>query len=396
MDLKLDSSEKKFRDDVRSWLHDNVPREPRPADSAEMAAFDRAWQKKQREGGWAGINWPTEYGGRGLTLVQQLIWYEEYARAQAPHVGTSFIGLSQAGPTLILAGSEAQKAKHLPAILRGEEVWCQGFSEPGAGSDLAALQTRATISGDELIVSGQKIWTSYAHIADYQELLVRTDPASRRHRGLSWVICDMKTPGISVRPILTMSGRLHFCEVFFDEVRVPLSNVVGGLNNGWKVAMSTLAWERGTAFIAEQVDLSRVVDRLIEEARHALGPDGRRAAIAHEDLAENLAAARAEVRTLRAMTIASVSRIARTGIPGPEASIIRLYFSELYQRVRKLALRIAGPNAMDAGGGSAGEGWGWSYIDSFRYTIAAGTSEIQRNIIGEQILGLPRARRSPN
>jgi alkylation response protein AidB-like acyl-CoA dehydrogenase len=390
MELRLNTHEAHFRDEVRSWLHDNTPRERRPPEGEEMARFDASWQRKQYDGGWAGINWPTEYGGRGLPLMQQLIWYEEYARAGAPHAGTSFIGLTHAGPTLIASAGDLLNAQHLPGILRGESIWCQGFSEPGAGSDLAALRTRGTVSGNELVVSGQKIWTSFAHLAQYQELLVRTDPDSTRHRGLSWVICDMKSPGISVRPIRTMSGRLHFCEVFYDDVRIALSNVVGGLGNGWQVAMSTLAWERGTAFITEQVELARAVDQLIEDARHSIGPDGRRTAIEHEDLAEQLAGVRAEVRALKAMTIASVSRIERTGLPGPEASIIRLYFSEIYQRVRRLALRVVGPGVIDTGG--AADGWGWSYIDSFRYTIAAGTAEIQRNIIGERILGLPRAR----
>lgn len=390
MDLMLDAGERRFRDEVRGWLHEHVPRGPRPPEGPELAAFDQAWQRTQFDAGWAGINWPVEYGGRGLTLVQQLIWYEEYARARAPHVGVNFIGLAHAGPTLMDSGTEALRQQHLRRILRGDEIWCQGFSEPGAGSDLAALRTRGVVDGEHLVVSGQKIWTSFAHLADWQELLVRTEAGSERHRGLSWVICDMRAPGITVRPLRTMSGRLHFCEVFYDEVRIPLANVVGGLGNGWRVAMATLAWERGTAFVAEQVELARTVDQLVEEARHVTGPDGVRPAIAHEELATRLAAARAEVRALRAMTVASVSRIAASGVPGPEASIIRLYFSELVQRVRRLALQVAGPRAIEAGSGH--EGWGWSYVDGFRYTIAAGTSEIQRNIIGERILGLPRGR----
>jgi alkylation response protein AidB-like acyl-CoA dehydrogenase len=391
MNLTLDAEECRFRDEVRGWLHGHVPRGPRPQEGRELAAFDQAWQRTQFDAGWAGINWPVEYGGRGLSLVQQLIWYEEYARARAPHAGTSFIGVAHAGPTLIASGSEALKQKHLRRILRGDETWCQGFSEPGAGSDLAAIRTRGVVDGDHLVVSGQKVWTSYAHLADVQELLVRTDPGSERHRGLSWVVCDMRTPGITVRPLRTISGRLHFCEVFYDEVRIPLAHVVGGLGNGWRVAMATLAWERGTAFVAEQVELARTVDELIAEARHATGPDGVRPAIAHEELATELAAARAGVRALRAMTVASVSRIAASGgVPGPEASMIRLYFSELLQRVRRLALQVAGPRAIETGDGQ--DGWGWSYVDGFRYTIAAGTSEIQRNIIGERILGLPRGR----
>ena len=390
MKLLLDADETRFRDEVRAWLHEHVPRGARPAEGPELAAFDQAWQRQQYDAGWAGINWPTAHGGRGLSLSQQLIWYEEYARASAPHIGVNFIGLAHAGPALMDSGSEALRQRHLGRILRGEEIWCQGFSEPGAGSDLAAVATRGVVDGEHLVVTGQKIWTSFAQLADWQELLVRTDPASQRHKGLSWVVCDMRTPGITVRPLRTMSGRWHFAEVFYDEVRIPLAHVVGGLGNGWKVAMDTLAWERGTAFVAEQIELARAVDRLVEDARHATGPDGHRPAIAHEDIAEQLAELRAQVRALRAMTMASISRIAATGLPGPEASIIRLYFSELYQRVRRLALRVSGADAL-AHGDDHGA-WGWSYVDSFRYTIAAGTSQIQRNIIGERILGLPRLR----
>lgn len=390
MELRLAPEELRFREQVRAWLHEHAPRAARPAEGREQADFDTAWQKQQFDAGWAGINWPKEHGGCGLSLIQQLIWHEEYARAAAAPLGVNLIGLTHAGPTLIGSGTAALKKSHLERILRGESIWCQGFSEPGAGSDLAALRTHAVIDGDSLIINGQKIWTSYAHVADHQELLVRTDAGSERHRGISWVICDMNSPGITVRPIRTISGRLHFCEVFYDDVRVPLSNVVGGINEGWRVAMSTLAWERGTSFIGEQVELERTVDQLIDEARLQTGPDGRRPAIEHEDYAEQLATLRAEVRALRAMTLASVSRIAKTGIPGPEASMIRLYFSELLQRIRRLATRLAGPASLDVGSGA--EGWGWSYVDGFRYTIAAGTSEIQRNIIGERILGLPRGR----
>jgi alkylation response protein AidB-like acyl-CoA dehydrogenase len=388
MNLTPDAEERRFRDEVRTWLQAHIPREPRPVEGPGMAAFDQAWQRRQFDGGWAGIHWPVAYGGRGLSVLQQLIWYEEYALAEAPNLGSNFIGLQHAGPTLIDSGSEALKQRHLGRILRGEEIWCQGFSEPGAGSDLAALRTRAVVDGDHLVVTGQKIWTSYAHVSHVQELLVRTDPGAQRHRGLSWVVCDLTTPGITVRPLRTISGRVHFCEVFYDGARIPLANVVGGLNNGWRVAMSTLAWERGTAFISEQVELARMVDHLVEAARSRIGPDGERPAIEHDELREQLAAARAEVRALRSMTVASVSRIAQTGIPGAEASIIRLYFSELLQRVRRLSLRVLGAQAMEAGAGF--EGWGWSYVDAFRYTIAAGTAEIQRNIIGERILGLPK------
>src|SRR5579875_882482 len=226
------------------------------------------------DAGWAGIAWPKAYGGRGATLMEQLIWFEEYARADAPDLSTLFVGLNHDGPTLMACGTEAQKAYHLPRILRGEVVWCQGFSEPNAGSDLAALQTRAVIDGDHLVVTGQKIWTSFGHVAEFQELLVRTDPEAPKHKGITWVICEMNRPGIEIRPIKTLAGNSDFCEVFYDGVRIPLANVVGRLNDGWRVAMATLSFERGTAFVPEQVRLARRVEELAELARTVPGPRG--------------------------------------------------------------------------------------------------------------------------
>src|SRR5262249_9922076 len=217
--------EEAFRADARAWLEANVPREPRPesADLTARRAYDMAWQRRMYDAGWAGINWPKEYGGRGATLMEQLIWYEEYARVGAPDVTTGFVGLKHAGPTLIACGSEEQKAYHLPRSVRGDVVWCHGFSEPNAGSDLASLQTRAEIVGDHLVVNGQKIWTSFGHVAEFQELLVRTDPnAARPHAGITWVICPMDAPGLDIRPIKTLAGNSDFCEVFYDNVRIPL------------------------------------------------------------------------------------------------------------------------------------------------------------------------------
>src|SRR5207248_2236182 len=269
------------------------------------------------------------HGGRGATLMEQLVWCEEYARAGAPDISTLFVGLNHAGPTLVACGTEEQKAAHLPPLLRGEVIWCQGFSEPNAGSDLASLQTRAVVEGDVLVVSGQKVWTSFAHVAQFQELLVRTDPEAPRHRGITWVICPMDAPGIEIRPITTLTGESDFCEVFYDHVKIPLRNVVGQLNDGWRVAMATLSFERGTAFLAEQVRLSRRVDELVALAQTTPGPRGRRRAIDGGEMARRLARACAEVDALRAMTYRSVSLAARTGVPGAEASMIRLFFSEL-------------------------------------------------------------------
>jgi alkylation response protein AidB-like acyl-CoA dehydrogenase len=391
MNLDVSPAERDFRDRARTWLAEHAPREQPPADPRGAQQFELAWQALQFEGGWAGVSWPVEYGGGGLSLAEQLIWYEEYALAGAPAPRTTFVGLRHAGPTLILRGTAEQKARHLPAILRGELTWCQGFSEPGAGSDLAALRTRAIIDGDHFVVTGQKIWTSYADVATFQELLVRTDPGAPRHRGITWVICDMGSPGIEVRPIRTLAGPSEFCEVFYDEVRVPLSNVVGDLNDGWSVAMSTLSFERGTAFIAEQVALERTVIELADVARNVVGPDGRRPAIADDEIARRLGRARAEVSALRAMTLAAVSRSASEDQPGPEASMIRVLYGELEQRIGKLAVDVVGPDsAAVVGLAPRPHTWAYDYLWSFQATIAAGSKDIQRNIVGERVLGLPR------
>lgn len=390
MDLTWTAAQQEFREEVRTWLAEHVPKEPRPEDKAAGNAFDLAWQRAQFDGGWAGISWPTQFGGRGLDLIEQLIWHEEYALAGAPDVGTCLVGLTQAGPTLILTGDTEQQNQHLLPILRGEVTWCQGFSEPEAGSDLASLRTRAAIDGDDLVINGRKIWTSYGDLADYQELLVRTDPDAPRHHGISWVICDMRAPGIDVRPIETLHGERHFCEITYDNVRVPLRNVVGKLGEGWSVATATLSFERGTAFMADQIRLARRVDDLTEMARRTPAADGRRRAIDDDDIAHRLGRIRAEVAALRAMTYANVSRVGRQDRPGAESSIIRLYYSEAWQRLYRLGVAIAGDAAVQFDRHDPDGQWPWENLNSLRATIAAGTKDIQRNIIGERLLGLPR------
>jgi len=394
MNLDLTAEEQAFREEARDWLRSNLPTDERPPEGQEMREFDLAWQRTLFDGGWAGINWPTEFGGRGLSDIQQMIWYEEFAKADPPFTlanSCTFVANMHGGPTLIVNGTDEQKAEYLPQILKGEKVWCQGFSEPGAGSDLAGLSTKAEIDGDHLVVTGQKTWTSYAHVADLQELLVRTDPDAPKHKGITWVVCDMRTPGIEIRPIQTMSHVTDFAEVFYDEVRIPLANVVGGINNGWRTAMSTLSFERGTGFMADQVELASTVERLVELARVRTGPDGRRPAIQDDEIRRRLAVARAEVAALKAMTIAGISRTARSGMPGPEGSMIRLFHGELHQRVYQLALDIVGPEALRLTPVD-GEGvWTGPYLQSFAYTIGGGTTDIQRNIVGERVLGLPRA-----
>jgi alkylation response protein AidB-like acyl-CoA dehydrogenase len=389
VELRFSPAEEAFRAEARAWLEANKPRTPRPRDLRARRDYDLAWQRRMYEGGWAGIAWPREYGGRGATLMEQLVWFEEYARAGAPENSTLFVGLNHAGPTLVACGTPEQKAYHLPRIIRGDVVWCQGFSEPNAGSDLASLQTRAVIDGDDLVVNGQKIWTSFGHVAEFQELLVRTDPEAPRHRGISWVICPMDAPGIDIRPITTLVGESDFCEVFYDNVRIPLANVVGQLNDGWRVAMATLSFERGTAFLSEQVRLARRVDELIAVARTTSGPSGRRA-LDDDEIARRLARARAEVDAMRAMSYRSISLAARTGMPGAEASVIRLFFSELIQRIDVLAMDIVGPGAAEATEDSDAARWVHSYLTGLSQTIGGGTKDIQRNIIGDRYLGLPR------
>jgi len=367
-----------FRIEARDWLRANKPNHIAPLEGPESRHYVLDWQRRQYEGGWAGLTWPREYGGRSLSVAEQIVWFEEYARAGAPSThNASFVGLNHAGPTLIACGTDEQKAFHLPKILSGEAIWCQGFSEPGSGSDLASLRTKGRIEGDELIVDGQKIWSSYADIADFQELLVRTDPDSKRHAGISWVICPMNLPGITVRPIRTMAGPSKFCEVFYDHVRLPLKDaVVGGLNNGWKTAMATLGFERGTASLALQIKLIEQVDVLARDCGDAM-------------LAPRIADLRADAAALKAMSYSFALAAAASGTPGPEGSLIRLFFAELSRRVSEAAVDLYGIGSSELAGD---HGWAYDYLEAYSETIAGGTAEIQRNIIGERVLGLPRGK----
>jgi alkylation response protein AidB-like acyl-CoA dehydrogenase len=388
MDLELSAEDRAFREKAATWLHEHVPKERRPEDYPAAWEFDRAWQRAQYDGGWAGISWPAEFAGLGLSLLRQMLWFEQYAIAGGPFIGSCFVGINHAGPTLIHNASPDLQAEHLPPILRGDLTWCQGFSEPGAGSDLAGIRTRAVIDGDDLVVTGSKIWTSYAHVARYQELIVRTDPDSVRHKGLTWVICDMTLPGVTIRPIELINNTMDFCEVFYDEARIPLTNVVGGIGNGWATAMSTLSFERGTGFMAEQVDLARVVEELHDLAKERPGPGGRRRAIDNDDIAERLGYARAEVAALRAMTYASVSETEKTGVPSASGSMIRFYFGELNQRVQALAMDIMGTDSL--GRDESVDYGGPAYLWAWASTVGGGTADIQRNIVAQRVLGLPR------
>ena len=381
MRITESAEEAEFREEVRDWLEANVPREPRPSEGGDAQRdFDVAWRRRQYDGGWGHIAWPEAYGGRGLPLARQLIWYEESARAGAPEHTNNvfFVALQHAGPTLIARATEEQQAFHLPRILKGEAIWCQGFSEPGAGSDLAAIRTRGVVDGDSLVITGQKIWTSYAVHASYQELLIRTESGTERHGGLTFVICDMKAPGIEVRPIRNIAGGEDFCEVFYDEARLPLSSVVGGLGNGWNVAMSLLGFERGAASFPVAIETAARVEELIEYMDSTRLDRWR-----DSEVGARLAQARADAASLKAMVYLLIARNA-----GPaEGSYVRLSMAELTKRISALAMDILGPAALDR---DALGGWPRRYLDDFKTTIAAGTSQIQRNIIGERVLGLPR------
>jgi alkylation response protein AidB-like acyl-CoA dehydrogenase len=375
----MSSSIAEFRREARAWLSANVPASQPPADGPSSRDFVLAWQKRQAEGGWAGIAWPKEVGGRGASVLEQIVWFEEYARARAPSpLDPSFVGLNHAGPTLIACGSPEQKAKHLPRILGGQDIWCQGFSEPGAGSDLAGIRTRGRVEGDELVIDGQKIWSSYADIADWQELLIRTDPEAKTSGALTWVICPMDAPGLTVRPIKTIAGPSKYCEVFYDGVRIPLSNVVGGLGAGWATAMSTLAFERGTASLALLIGLTQRVEELL-----AACPTDR------AEMRARLARLRAEGASIRAMAYRFALDCADT-VPDSGGSIVRLSFAELGQKVTAAAVDLFDIDAPEVVGD---HGAGYHYLDAFSETIAGGTAEIQRNIIAERVLGLPKGPR---
>jgi alkylation response protein AidB-like acyl-CoA dehydrogenase len=394
MDLNLTTEELQFRDELRGWLSANVPKdwnEWREKPLEDSFPYLRTWQRKLHDGGWAAVSWPKEYGGRSASLMLQAIFWEEMARVEAPPMANS-LGLGLIGPTIIAYGTEAQKKRYIPKILSAEEIWCQGFSEPNAGSDLAGLQTEARLDGDSYIVNGQKVWTSYGWVGDWCELVVRTDPAAPKHKGLTVLLVDMKTPGVDVRPLRQMTGESEFNEIFFRDVRVPAANVLGKVNDGWNVAISTLMHERGAYGARLHLLFKRNIDRLIELS-HTVQRNGQPAA---QDalIRQKLAQCYAEIEIMRHNQMRAFSRITATGVPGPEGSILKIFWSELNQRVQQIAQELLGPYGQLLGtdGRAVDHGiWSYGYLRSRGNTIEAGTSEIQRNIIGHFVLGLPRS-----
>jgi alkylation response protein AidB-like acyl-CoA dehydrogenase len=387
MDLSYTPAEERFRDELRAWL-DAHPPGPAPEQLEEWVAYGKRWQRALYDAGWCGVHWPREYGGRGASLVEQIIFQEEMARAGTPQL-INLAGLTMGGPVLIAHGTEAQKRRHLQAILSADEIWCQGFSEPNAGSDLAALKTRAVLDGDTFVVSGQKVWTSFARYADWCMLLVRTDPQAPKHKGITFLLVDMRSPGVTVRPLRQITGEEDFNEVFFEDVRVPRANVVGTLNGGWDIAIATLMHERQTLTFSRQLQSRVALNQLLALSRRY--PPGEPAA-AQPRQRQKLAAAYIESEAMRYTALRNLTRVLRGGTPGPEGSIEKLFWSEMYQRQLEIALRMAGPASqlLEGSPHAVDDGrWPHLYLYARGRTIAAGSSEVQRNIIAERVLGLP-------
>jgi alkylation response protein AidB-like acyl-CoA dehydrogenase len=386
MDLSFTAQEETFAREVRAWLAEHVEVPPRFESIADEVDFGRRWQAQLAQGRWVGIHWPREYGGRGASPVQVAIFNMEYARSRALQP-INRVGINLAGPTLLAHGTDAQKERWLPAILTADEIWCQLFSEPDAGSDLASLQTRAVRVDNGWLVSGQKVWTSYAQFARWGICLARTDPEAPKHKGISYLVVDMQAPGIEIRPLVQITGDAEFNEVFFDEVFVPDDHLVGALHNGWVVANTTLAHERGTAFpFKEQVVHEVYLDELWQLASDA-------GLLDDVETADALAQSYVELRVLRLHNWRTLSRLTKGIEPGPESSVTKLAWTDMTQGLSTRALDVVGRAAplwwgadRNPGSGFWQRQWLWSKAAS----IAGGTSEVQKTIIGDRMLGLPR------
>ncbi len=397
MDFSLTPAQEAFRERVRSWLEQSIPRDwvrratgssevPRP----EAYQLLREWQRRLYDAGFIGLTWPKEYGGQGLTFVEEMILHQEMAILKAPPI-LNVLGVGMAGPTIVAYGTEEQKRRYPARILSAEEIWCQGYSEPNAGSDLASLQTRAVRDGDHWIINGQKVWTSLAHIADWMMLLARTDPDAPKHKGITYFLLDMKLPGVTVKPLRQITGDAEFNEVFFDNVRVHESQVLGGVNNGWPVGLTTLMYERLALGFGLQVRLRIALDGLVDMARHV--EKGGRPTTKDAILRQKIAQLWIETESLKYTGARAVTKLLRGELPGPEASAGKVVWVDVHQRLQELAMDIQGPYAqLVAGSDRAIENgvWQYSFLRSRANSIEGGTTEIQKNIIGERVLGLPK------
>jgi alkylation response protein AidB-like acyl-CoA dehydrogenase len=397
VELTLTPDEERIRAELGAWLDEHLPegwgtpafRYPR--DPAARLQWFRDWQSGMDRGGWVAINWPREHGGRSATLMEQVVYQTELARRKVPAL-VGHIGLSICGPTIIVHGTPEQRAQFLAPMRSGEHIWCEGFSEPDAGSDLAGLKTRGEIDGDELVINGQKIWTSGAEIADWMFALVRTDPDAPKRQGISFVLVPMDADGLEIRPIRQIGGDSGFNEVFFTDVRVPLANVVGPLHGGWGVARTTLSHERSTLFMASQLRLSQTFDEIVALTKRTADVDGRPRA-SDPELRRRLARAWIAAQLSRISGARNLGRVLAGDEPGPEGAVMKLFGQESEQKLYELALDVAGPwGLLDKGADAAPDGGKWllGYLRTRASTIGGGTSEIQRNILGERVLGLPR------
>jgi len=397
MDFTLTPEQQSFRDEVRDWLKKNLPRGwverlrqgsdvPRP----EAYEFLRGWQRKMYDAGFVGLTWPKEYGGRGLTFMEELILAEELALAKAPPV-LNILAIGMAGPTIISYGTEEQKKRYPAKMLSCEEIWCQGYSEPNAGSDLASLQTRAVKDGEYYVINGQKVWTSLAHVADWMMLLARTDPDAPKHKGITYFLLDMKLPGITVKPLKQITGDPEFNEVYFDNVRVHESEILGGLNNGWAVGLATLMYERLALGFGLQVRLRIALDGLVELARNT--KKNGTSATKDPVLRQKLAQLWIETEVFKYTGARAITKLLKGELPGPEASTGKMMWVEGHQRLQELAMEIEGPfsQLMRGSQWAKADGlWQHTFLRSRANSIEGGTTEIQKNIIGERVLGLPK------
>jgi alkylation response protein AidB-like acyl-CoA dehydrogenase len=378
VDLTPTPQEQAFRDELRGWLAAHHPGAEPEGDVAGFE-FRRAWQRRLHDDDWAGVSWPKEYGGRGATLVEQAIYNEELARAQAPSTA-NVLGLAMGGPTLIAHGTEEQKRRYLEPILSAEEIWCQGFSEPEAGSDLASLKTRAVRDGKEWIVTGQKVWTTLAHHAKWCMLVARTDPDAPRHKGLTYFLMDMEQDAVQVRPLRQITGEAEFNELFIEEARIPDENIVGGEGNGWAVAITTLMHERATLAFGLQIRVKITLGELLAEARES-------GAAADPVIRDRLAQLYIESEVLRLNALRGLSAIMRTGVPGPEGSLGKWQWADVNQALTELAVDLRGGRAV-----LDDDRWTYRFLRARANSIEGGTTEILKNIVAERVLGLPRMR----
>ncbi len=379
MDLTFSEPEIAFRDELRVWFAENDPGAEPDGDEDRQYAWRRDFQRRLADGGWAAVHWPREYGGRGATLTESAIFFEELGRCGAP-LPANVLGLLLAGPTIMTWGTEQQKDRYLSPILTADEIWCQGFSEPDAGSDLASLKTRAVQDGEEWTITGQKVWTSAAQYSKWCMLVARTDSEAAKHKGLTYFLMDMEQEGVQIRPLRQITGEPEFNELFLDEARVPVENVLGGVGNGWKVALTTLMNERAGLGFFLQVRLRQLLDRVIDEAT-------REGLIEDPVVADRLGELHLRTEIVRLTAYRGLTAIQKYGQPGPEGSLTKWMWSDTNQRLTQLAADLLGPRTL-----RADDPWAYELLRARGNSIEGGTTEVLKNIVAERVLGLPKSR----